>query len=72
MAIKIYTDKAAEAQHERARIVFSGSFPLEAQIAEGMESMTLKEIAEKLQKQFEKKGAVGIELIEIRFAIIWK
>ncbi len=69
MSLKIYISDEIKKAVEQSG-AFSGTFPLEAALEPGMENLTLTELANRLQKQM--KGAIGITLIEVSFAVIRK
>lgn len=68
--MKIYRNDETKKRIEESK-KFSLSFPFEAEIADGLENLTLEQVGQKLTSQFQKNGAVGVELIEIRASIIF-
>lgn len=68
--LKIYQDEETK-QRIESSTRFAGGFPLEAEISEQMKNLTLEEIGQRLTTQFSQRGAVGVDLIEIRFSMIF-
>ncbi len=70
MSTNIYARRKEQQRVEESK-QFAGGFPLEAEIEPGMESWTLRQLGLRLQQQMSERGAIGIKLIEIRFAMIF-